>query len=142
MGYEKSQQIGVLVNTTDNQKHVDDFAEELKKDGKMVTLLNVDLNGIESGQNSFPVVSKKDVNVLGFFQSNDLIYFSRKIYDFLLVLDHQDDPFIQYIVACTQAKCVVGFIEDSSDLIDLKIKPANNNELKDVLKYTRMISNE
>ncbi len=141
-GYVQSKDIGILLNTNDDQSEVDDIAQMLRKEGKSTTILNVDSSGIKQGRNDFPSIGAKDVGPMGGFRSQHLIHFVSKHYDYLFVLDHKMDYLIQYIAVCCDARCRIGFADQDNPFLDMQIKPDKNRELEDVFRYARMIDNE
>ncbi len=141
IGYSDCKDIGILINSEDQYGNVNEMADQLRSDGKQVTIVNIEVNGSVMKTNDFPSASRKDIDWKGDFLSHHILNFIKRDFDFLLVLDHQKDLFVQYIASCSKAKCTVGFSELTPGFIDLQIRPEKNRELYDVLKYTRMVSN-
>ncbi len=138
--YIDAKSIGILMNLRNlNKDAFNQFVKDFKNDGKKVSVLYVDpgLRKDPEGR----IITKSDISFVGRSRSDKLDQFCKRRFDFLLIIDHELDQTIQYIAANCNAAYTVGFNDfPENRLLDLQVKPAKDNELSDLLKYTKMIN--
>lgn len=129
--YSDASSIGVLCSYKSligQDNAIEGYVEELKNNGKKVSLLvfHENLSNIDGiASNSF---SKRDLNFFGNWKKERVKVFIAKEFDFLINLDLDYNLFVANVVARSRARCRIGiYNDDSKPFLELMIKPDVNS---------------
>lgn len=86
----------------------------------------------------------KDIGLTGRILSEEIQYFVKQEYDYLISLDRSGNDFIKYLLSKTKAQHRIGFYHPSFEgILDLMIKTEPQHApLNELLKYMKMIKND
>ncbi|MDH5609643.1 MAG: hypothetical protein OEY56_09185 [Cyclobacteriaceae bacterium] len=141
VGYAEAKTFGVLVNL--NQKEpvrLADFLLSLQHDHKDTHVIGICHDKKKFPKSTHPIVGRKDISTFGSIKAASLQSFLDRKFDFLLVLDQEDDCVVRFLTASCEANYRVGFFSShDNSLLDMALIPKNEHELDDILKYTKRI---
>ena len=135
--FADAKSIGILFDATnvDARSVVDDYMEDLKKQGKKVELLGYLDDKIRHNDLAFKHYNKRDLNL--FFQPNSPIVqkFYNTPFDILICLCTGKVLPLEYVAAMSKANLRVGrYYDDRTYCYDLMIDSENGNDLGKFLK--------
>ncbi|WP_420319170.1 DUF6913 domain-containing protein [Ekhidna sp.] len=137
--YAAATSIGVLYNADDfNAESVSKLEELLKNDGKDVAKMGfTEQQSIEK-----LIFSKKDISGTGTIKKDNLEFFIKQPFDFLISLDTSENMNYKYVLALSKAICKVGFEADQYyDLLQLSLKmdESKPKAITNMVRYLKMI---
>ena len=144
--YEDAKLVGILYTAEDLTKHdvVKDLVKKFESDGKTVKVLSYLPKDVQNFEFRFNFFTQKEISAFGTFTSEDVKTFIQQPFNYLLYLDFESTPIMQYILASSRAQCRVGNYEEANRrFCDLMVAPqqANYKSLAhEMYKYTRVLS--
>ena len=142
VSYRNAQSIGVIGLYEKTERSWNTVAQ-LESEGKNVRVINFiskPEKGKEYPQHTF---SSKDISLTGSILNEEVDYFRRQSFDFLISLDTTGNKFIRYLVSITKANHKIGVYDKSLEgVMDMMVMPTNQNPLEELLRYTRMIRHD
>lgn len=143
ISFDRANSVGILTVYEDNLD-LDDLLVELEGKGKsprLVTLITRPQKDKTYPKNCF---TEKDISLTGTILSDELLYFTKQKYDFLLCLDSSGNNFIKYLLSKTQARHRIGFHHPNHEgLLDMMIKTGPDlSPVAEILKYLKMIRHD
>ena len=137
--YAESSQIGVLYNISEfKPESINKLEELLKNDGKDIAKMGFSDKPSEDKL----VFCKKDISPTGIVKKDNLDFFIKQPFDFLLSLDTSENPNYKYVLALSKAVCKVGFeAEQYNELLQLSLKMDDSKPkaIASMVRYLKMI---
>lgn len=137
--------VGLLFTVEDKVKHdlVKDLVRRLEHDGKKVQVISYLPKQKENYDFLFDFFTAKDISFWGNLESEPALRFANTTFDYLYCLDDELNPFIQTILARSQARCRVGkFDETVQPYFDFMIDCHHNVKglIDGMYTYTRKLT--
>lgn len=131
--------IGILA-TYESSKLNWKVVSNLDSEGKNTRVISF-VNNPAKGETYPPhTFNSKDISLTGTILSDELLYFTKQKYDFLLSLDTTGNKFIKYVLAKTQATHKVGLYNSTLvGILDMMVKPTSGSPIEELVKYAKMI---
>lgn len=134
-----AQSIGLLT-TYERAKLNWRIVNQLESEGRNVHMISFVNNPVKGETYPAHTFTSKDIGLTGTILSDELLYFSRQRYDFLLCLDTTSNKFIKYILAKSQAVHKIGLYDSGLEsILDMMIKPTTDSPIEELVKYAKMI---
>lgn len=125
------------------ESHVDRnlLIEDLKLLGKNPRLVSFVPNPDKNRTYPPNTFNPKDISLTGTILTDQLEYFTKLKYDYLISLDDTGNKFVKYILSKTNAQHRIGLYHSNFEgLLDMMIKPGENGSVvRELMKYIRMI---
>jgi hypothetical protein len=143
IGYQRSNTVGILA-LDEFQSQLDEVTRSLEQDGKRPRIVSFVPNPIKNQTYPKHSFTPKDISITGTILADELLYFTKQSYDFLLCFDPSGSKFIKYLLAKTSARHRIGLFHPNFEgHLDMMVKPDNTtNAVKDVMTYVKMIRND
>lgn len=143
ISYARAHSVGIIT-LHEWQDQVLELSTELEREGKsprVVAFVPQPKKNEEYPPHTF---TPKDITLTGGILSDELLYFTKQQYDFLLCFDHTGSDFIKFLLAKTQARHRIGiFHSNFAGHLDMMVKPQENERaVRDLLRYVKMIRND
>ncbi|WP_420578480.1 DUF6913 domain-containing protein [Ekhidna sp.] len=137
--YAESSNIGILYNSLEfTSESVSKLEELLKNDGKEIAKMGF---ADKPSENKL-MFSKKDISSTGTVKKDQLDFFIKQPFDFLISLDTSENRNYKYVLALSKATCKVGFeTEQYYDLLQLSLKmdESKPKAVANIVRYLKMI---
>ncbi len=144
--YGEAKHFGIIFSIEDKPKSdiISRFAQQLKSDGKQVSVLSYLPRKKENPDYVFDFFTKSDISLWGHFTSEEVLSFAEQRFDYLLYIDHVPNPVFENFLAISKAKCRVGkFRENHDRFFEMMItthKEGNTKELIDEMyRYIKVL---
>ena len=123
LSYQKANHFGILYTYIDEnkQKAINDFADNLRKDGKRVDLLPA-ITKQNADNRYFKTFKIDEVNSFGTWSNNNVNLFIYQQYDFMIYPDLKLNTELENIIINSYSKCRIGFINSKNNLFELILK--------------------
>ena len=123
LSYKKASHIGILYTYIDEnkQKAINEFVNNLKKDGKRVDLL-LAITNKNADNRYFKTFRLEEINSIGKWSNNNVNLFIYQQYDFLIYPDLNLIPEMENILINSFSKCRIGFINEKINLFEMILK--------------------
>ncbi|WP_425391683.1 DUF6913 domain-containing protein [Ekhidna sp.] len=137
--YTEASNIGILYNADEfSSETVNKLEELLKTDGKSVAKIGY----VEKPLEDPLIFHKKDVSNTGTIKKDNLEFFIKQSFDFLISLDTSCNINYKYVLAISKAICKIGFeTEEYYDLLQLSLKMEESKPkaVTNMVRYLKMI---
>lgn len=143
IGFDRANSVGIL-SVNGNETELRELTMELEANNKSPRVVSFVTNP-EKGKTLPPhSFTAKDISMTGTILSDELLYFTKQKYDFLLCLDSTGNKFIKYLLAKTDAKHRIGFYHENFEgLLDMMIKPGKvDSPISELVRYLKMIRHD
>jgi hypothetical protein len=148
-GYLASKEIGLLfkIGDSDLENAIEHFRKKLEADGKKVVCIAFSKDAAKVPVKEFPVFGKDHFTLRGELKNQEISDFCKRKPDFLFHIGFDSNPYLDFVLATSQAKCRVGFYRNKAEAFyDFMIKSdpkAGYDALIDELyRYTKNLKNE
>jgi len=137
-----AQTIGILT-TYESAELNWKVVSNLEGEGKNTRVISFVNNPVKGETYPAHTFTSKDISLTGNILSDELLYFSKQKFDFLLCLDTTGNKFIKYILSKTQATHKIGLYDPSLEgILHMMIKPTTHNPIEELLRYAKMIRHD
>lgn len=137
--YAEASNIGILYNSNEfNSETIDKLEELIKNDGKSVAKIGF----ADKPSENVLIFNKKDISGTGNIKKDNLSFFIKQPFDFLISLDTSENINYKYVLALSKAVCKVGFeTEQYYDLLQLSLKmdESKPKSVANIVRYLKMI---
>ncbi|MEQ6168574.1 MULTISPECIES: hypothetical protein [unclassified Ekhidna] len=137
--YAEATDIGVLFNSSEfSGDSINKLEELLTNDGKKIAKMGF----AEKPSEDKLIFSKKDISPTGTIKKDNLDFFIKQSFDFLISLDTSQNQNYKYVLALSKAICKVGFeTEQYNDLLQLSLKmdESKPKAIANIVRYLKMI---
>tara|TARA_B100000287_G_scaffold186689_1_gene176536 strand:- start:325 stop:828 length:504 start_codon:yes stop_codon:yes gene_type:complete len=144
ISYKKANHIGILYTYIDEnkQKAINEFVDNLKKDGKKVDLL-LAITNKNADNRYFKTFRLEEINSFGIWSNNHVNLFKYQQYDFLIYADLNLIPEMENILINSYSKCRIGFFNEKMNLFEMILKSEFeydiNYRLSKLYKYLKKL---
>lgn len=135
--YARAEKIGILLiqKAGEESYAANNLVQKIMEDGKSVSTLIMTQKPLSKETTETNHFTEKDISFWGNWKQKNVQEFYENKFDFLIYPELTILPIIENILLSSQAKCRVGFfLEESSHLFELMIKPVNNPHSKEKLQ--------
>ncbi len=143
IGFDRSNSVGIL-SIYEDEYDLGELLQELEGKGKSPRVVSLVLRPQKDKVYPTNCFTEKDIGLTGTILSDELLYFTKQKYDFLLCIDSTGNNFIKYLLSKTQARHRIGFHHPNHEgLLDMMIKPGKDSSpIGELLKYLKMIRHD
>ncbi len=139
VGFNRATKIGIIANSEESDLN-NQIIQELEDLGKSVRMVSFIQNFDKKIAYPPQTFSSKDIGTTGSILSDDLLYFCKQKYDFLLSFDQTENRIFKYLLSITEANHKIGFHQVQLEgILDLMVIPKTNHPIEELIKYTKMI---
>ncbi len=133
-----------ILSLHENSAEIDDLKGQLERLGKSPRIVTFISNFDKKKEYPLHSFSSKDIGITGSILSEELQFFTRQKYDYLLCLDRSGNDFIKYLLSKTTAQHRIGFYHPTfKGLLDLMVKTEPQHvPITELLKYMNMIRHD
>lgn len=133
--------VGIYFDATDldERQVVLRFAQQLRDQGKKVSLLGYFAHPVEEAQFAFRAFSRHDLNWAGIPQHADLEAFLAEPVDLFIALQHPSSPVLEYIATLLPAKLKVGPVTPAARGFDLMFDFAPGTNYQAMIRHIQNI---
>ncbi|MFZ9046921.1 MAG: DUF6913 domain-containing protein [Cyclobacteriaceae bacterium] len=130
-----------ILSLYEKDSELQELKAELEQLGKSPRLLAF-VNQVDKNE-EYPshTFNSKHIGLTGNILSEEIQYFTKQHYDYLICLDDSGNDFIKYLLSKTSAQHRIGFYNPNFEgLIDFMIKTEpKHSPINELLKYMKMI---
>lgn len=142
MDYKSSRKIAIICSDQfEDDKQIINVTEQLKKEGKEVSLL-IFCHNIKKKVSEQPYFHSGDITFAGKLKNDLLNHFINQHYDFALCFDQSENYLIDYVFSQLNTKCRVGIVGPTRNHhFEMMIQSDDPKTpvSGEVLKYLKMI---
>lgn len=140
ISFDRANTVGII-GIYEERNALDQLQKEFEQLGKKPRVISLITQPEKNKEYPAHTFTKKDVTIMGSIQSDELLYFTKQKYDFLLCLDHTGNPIIKYLLSKTEAQHRIGFHHSEfEDMLDMMILLGEDDSpSEEILKYVKMI---
>jgi hypothetical protein len=133
---DNARHIGILFDATsvDERNQISKYKEQLRKQGKQLSLLGFIQDQVELDSLSFPAYNKKNLDWAGCPKGEKVDEFMKQGFDLLMNINLAPSPHENYISALSNAKLRVGPSTEATDCYDLMIGVKQSDGLQQFIK--------
>jgi len=142
VSFQHAKSIGILT-TYDSSELNWKVVSNLEGEGKSTRVISFVNNPVKGETYPAHTFTSKDISMSGNILSDELLYFCKQEYDFLLCLDTSSNKYIKYVLAKTQATHKIGLYDTNFEgILDMMIKPTTESPIEELVKYAKMIRHD
>ena len=142
VSYIHARSIGILT-TYESSKLNWKVVSNLEIEGKNTRVISFINEPVKDETYPAYTFTAKDISLAGTILSEEVLYFSKQKYDFLLCLDTTGNKFIKYILSRTEATHKIGLFDPSLEgILDMMIKPTTDSPIDELIRYAKMIRHD
>ena len=143
VSFDRANSVGILsiYENFDQLKELTLELEQLGKSPRIATLITKPKKNTDYPKHTF---TTKDISITGTIQSDELLYFTKQKFDFLLCLDDSGNKILKYILSKTNAQHRIGFYNPNYEgILNMLIKlNPEVSPVSQMIKYMKMIKHD
>lgn len=142
VSYLHAKSIGILTTYESSELNWK-VVSNLEIEGKTTRVLSFINHPVKGETYPAHTFTARDISLTGTILSEEVLYFSKQKYDFLLCLDTTGNTFIKYLLSKTEATHKIGLFDPSLEgILDMMIKPTSHSPIEELIKYAKMIRHD
>lgn len=143
VSFDRANSVGIISRHED-EAQLDELVSSLMDLGKKPRKVSFVGQPVKNREYPSHAFNSKDISMTGSILSDELNYFTKQKYDFLICTDTTGSDYIKYLLAKTHAQHRIGFFHSNfAKQLDMMIIPdANTSPIAQLMKYMKMIRHD